>query len=796
MKHLSIRVAGFLLGISILLPTSPIALAAESAVTSVTVTAPASVTIGNAFTVSAAYSGEVPTTCSLFITKPSGEGISPVTMVISTPGSPATIGYNLGGQPAGIYSLEVQCSDSSGIARISPTVFINASSSGGADSTAPTITSSGPTTATAGTAISVTAAYSDAVGVTSCDLYVNSVLQGSMSIGAGTSGTASRLHTFSSAGTAFVEIRCRDAAGNIGVRNHSVTVSAASVVTSVTYAGPTSVTLGNSTTFSASFIGAATACSLRFNSGGIPFGEDVPMTLSGTSASVTFSPTAAHYPAGTHQVRAVCYSASGGEQQSSLVDIVFSAAPAGDAVAPVISTLSPSTATVGSSVTISANYSDAVGVTTCQYFLNGVNTGSMSLSGSTNGTATRNETFEFAGSYTVEVRCYDAAGNSGTRSQIVTASTTAPSDSIAPSVSSLAPVNAVAGTSYAVTAVYSDAVGVTACDLYIGGSLIGGMTLGASTGGTVSRNHTFSGSGSIAMEVRCRDAAGNFGNGVTSISVTAASTPAPSGTDTTAPTVGPVSPNTATRGTTQTYSVSFADASYITNCTLYVQQGSRYVPYVLSRTGASVGYASHQYTFFTSVTPGNYNMYATCTDERGNVGTGPVTSITVSTTSVTPTTPPGGSYYRQLVKLRCPPTVVDSNHACKAIYYVSSDGKRHAFPNERAYFTWYADFNTVYELDSLSTFPLGANVTYRPGIRLVKFTTLDRVYAVGRNGLLRWITSETAARALYGSLWNRQIDDISDAFYTNYRFGTDINTTSDFNPAAEAGAVLQVDQNF
>jgi len=189
-------------------------------------------------------------------------------------------------------------------------------------------------------------------------------------------------------------------------------------------------------------------------------------------------------------------------------------------------------------------------------------------------------------------------------------------------------------------------------------------------------------------------------------------------------------------------------------------------------------------------------MYATCTDINGNTGTSPTTQIELSATTIVPVTPPGGTYTRQLVKLRCPAVAVDSNHPCKAVCYIGSDGKRHAFPNERVYFTWYSNFNNVYELDALSAYVLGVNVTYRPGLRLVKFATVDRVYAVSRNGVLRWITSEAAARLLYRNEWNRQVDDISDAFYTNYRFGTDIATSGDYQPTSEAGSVTTVDQNL
>lgn len=118
-----------------------------------------------------------------------------------------------------------------------------------------------------------------------------------------------------------------------------------------------------------------------------------------------------------------------------------------------------------------------------------------------------------------------------------------------------------------------------------------------------------------------------------------------------------------------------------------------------------------------------------------------------------------------------------------AVYYIGTDGKRHAFPNSKVYFTWYADFSQVQliGLSQLSSIPLGSNVTYKPGVRMVKFITDPKVYAVDKGGVLRWIASEEIATALYGNAWNTMIDDVSDAFYVNYTFGASIISTADFS---------------
>lgn len=118
------------------------------------------------------------------------------------------------------------------------------------------------------------------------------------------------------------------------------------------------------------------------------------------------------------------------------------------------------------------------------------------------------------------------------------------------------------------------------------------------------------------------------------------------------------------------------------------------------------------------------------------------------------------------------------------VYYFATDGKRYVFPNSKTYFTWYANFDTVKQIpdNMLSTVPLGGNVTYRPGRKMVKIDTDPRTYAVDRGGVLRHVVSEQMAETLYGIAWKNQIDDIPDGFFINYRIGTPIETANDYQP--------------
>ncbi|MBI5022992.1 MAG: hypothetical protein HZC05_02405 [Candidatus Magasanikbacteria bacterium] len=96
---------------------------------------------------------------------------------------------------------------------------------GAPDTTPPTVGAVTQTTATVGSAQTFSAAYSDNVGVTNCWFYVNDALQdGSMNL---SNGLASKLYTFTSAGSYSVKVACTDGANDGWGTPVTVVVSAA-----------------------------------------------------------------------------------------------------------------------------------------------------------------------------------------------------------------------------------------------------------------------------------------------------------------------------------------------------------------------------------------------------------------------------------------------------------------------------------------------------------------------------------------------------------------------------------------
>ena len=118
-----------------------------------------------------------------------------------------------------------------------------------------------------------------------------------------------------------------------------------------------------------------------------------------------------------------------------------------------------------------------------------------------------------------------------------------------------------------------------------------------------------------------------------------------------------------------------------------------------------------------------------------------------------------------------PGTLIKSTYA--SVYYYGADGKRYVFPNENTYKTWFINFNIIIPVSDqlLASLPIGGNVTYKPGTKLIKITTDPKVYYVDKEGTLRWVSSSALAQTLWGTGWYKLVDDVPDAFFVNYKIG-------------------------
>lgn len=346
-------------------------------------------------------------------------------------------------------------------------------------------------------------------------------------------------------------------------------------------------------------------------------------------------------------------------------------------------------------------------------------------------------------------------------------------DNTNPVVAAPSPGTATVGAAVSIAASVSDVdSGIASCSLYIEFLNVGAMNV---LGGIASKTYVFTEPGVYTMFVFCRDVAGNFDSGPSaSVLVTVAS----GGGSFVSLSVGLIAPTSATAGIPVALSAPVSVTPF--SCTLIVDGTQR------GAMAVSAGAATASYTFEN---PGSYAVRAQCMTVGGTIADGPSAVVSVAA----PVAPSFGS---RLIKLACSPNA-SAFDACRSVYYQGVDGKRHAFPSAKVYFSWYTDFSGIQTVDgiSLAAIPLGSNVTYRPGVKLVKFETVNNVYAVARGGVLRWVTSESVARELYGTDWGTKIDDISDSLFGNYSFGADIAGANDYSPAAETSATATIDAN-
>lgn len=281
-----------------------------------------------------------------------------------------------------------------------------------------------------------------------------------------------------------------------------------------------------------------------------------------------------------------------------------------------------------------------------------------------------------------------------------------------------------------------------------------------------------------------------------------------------APVVGTVSyPSNIEAGDPATISASVSSGVPIQYCNLYVDNDDK------GAMTVSGGMASKAYSFSYSQV---YTVFVFCKDTSGGMGKSASAAVWVKVGPTPPSEPFGGAQpdpdpepepdpelidepasedvvleAGNLIKLECSEGA-GPNDPCTAVYYYGADEKRHAFPNAKVYFTWYENFDSVVtiSIEQMGSVMLGANVTYRPGVRMVKFTTVNRVYALSKGGVLRWVTTEEVATALYGEDWNAKIDDIPDTFYMNYAFGDDIGTAEGYGVTSEMESAPTIDDSL
>lgn len=135
------------------------------------------------------------------------------------------------------------------------------------------------------------------------------------------------------------------------------------------------------------------------------------------------------------------------------------------------------------------------------------------------------------------------------------------------------------------------------------------------------------------------------------------------------------------------------------------------------------------------------------------------------------------------------------------LYWYAKDGTRLVIPNKQTFDTWYPASGpkpVVKQLrdEDLVKIMISGNVTYRPGTRLIKIATDQKIYAIGHGGVIRWLANDQTAEELFGYSWKETlVDTIADTFFVNYSVGYRIDAKHDYNPERERVASQTIDED-
>ncbi|NBT37899.1 MAG: hypothetical protein EBT21_07320, partial [Actinobacteria bacterium] len=109
--------------------------------------------------------------------------------------------------------------------------------------------------------------------------------------------------------------------------------------------------------------------------------------------------------------------------------------------------------------------------------------------------------------------------------------------------------------------------------------------------------------------------------------------------------------------------------------------------------------------------------------------------------------------------------------------YLVKDGEKLTIPSEKTYFTWFSSWTSVKTVSAatLASYADGGTATFAPGTK-VKLAGDTKVYVVGNDGDLHWVTSETAAYSIFGASWNKGILSITQQDLVTNPFGASVDS--------------------
>lgn len=539
------------------------------------------------------------------------------TLIASDTSAPYSTPWNTLAVPNGTYQLKAIISDTTGNTNSTQIVTVTVNNP---DTVAPVVAITSPiNTATVfGTASTITATASDAMGVVGVDFYQGTTL-------ISTDTVAPYVATWNTTsvpnGAYTLKAIARDAAGNssapstitVQVLNPDITPPAG-VLTSPS----NGAVLTGTTTVAASASDNVGVASVNFFYGTTLIGID-------TSAPYTATWNTTLVADGVYAVKAIIIDTSANNNSTQVVSVTVSNP---DTTAPIVSISSPSNgAGVSGNPSIVATATDAVGVTSVDFYYDSTLIGSDTTLPYFVAWDTRTVA---NGTYTLKAIARDAAGNT-TTSAFVTVSVLN-SDITAPTVSLTSPTTGttVSGATASLAANASDNSAVSKVEFYYGTTLIGTDTTAPYT---AVWNTTTVANGTYLLKAIAYDASNNTAQStqvsVTVSNVVSGDTVVPTGT-LTAPAVGAMVSGTTTVSANASDNVAVASVNFFYGTTLIGIDST--APYALPWNTTTIANGAYPVKAIIVDTSGNTNStqiaVVTVFNSAGSITTAIVTPIT------------------------------------------------------------------------------------------------------------------------------------------------------------------------
>lgn len=502
-----------------------------------------------------------------------------------------------------------------------------------ADITAPEVGAVTPGLVGANVITPFSADFTDNVGVKECLFLFDGRMIGKMQLSqinaaSGTSGAAKINYVVPETGEHRALVVCSDNNRNVG-NGTETTLMAVSPLT-VGAVAPVKFNTNTDVTFSAEYqdiglLAEVKKCTFEFDGTAIGAMTLIKHDLASGTATLRYRTAVV----GPHQARVTCEDDRGNVGQGPVTSLL--ARNASNIIPPTVSAVSPTSAVMSETVTLSADYSDDQSVMSCNLIVNGSNLGAMDLSapGAMSGTASFAYVFTSTGDQTAQVVCLDDADNSGTGA-LTTIAVTGMNAGIY--VGQFSPTSVNLNSEATFTASYEELEGAILdyCAFYADYSFVGPMTITrdpASSTGTVSYTIPSDFQWSWGnypdsyhyVYAECADTTGRmyWEQGSTYIVLLA---------EAGVPTVSLSAPSSVQLGQTASFTVDYSDDLGIVSCSLFIDDWDLVTPLSmeLSDPNGVSGTATYTLPADFSWPFGNSETYhyamATCTDVESKIG--------------------------------------------------------------------------------------------------------------------------------------------------------------------------------